>query len=524
VHVVFFMRHHGYVKNFESTLDALAARGHRVHLAFDQPVEGGTGGPTLRCTLELARRHPTLTHGSAPNVRPDAWEVFARKVRSGLDWMRYLEPELAGATKPRERTRRRAPQFVKRLVDGRGPAIRHALARTMRAIERATPLRAEDVAYLHDHAPDVVLVTPLVDCGSQLGYLRAARRLGIRTGLCVSSWDNLTSKGLIHEVPDVVTMWNDAQRREAVELHDVPDACIVTTGAQSMDHWFTLTPSTTREAFCGDLGLDPTKPLLLYMCSSGFIGEAHEADHVEDWIAWLRGRPEPELREAGVLVRPHPINAEQWRGRDLTRHGNAAVWRLENTEPATEAAKAEFFDSVHHATAVIGLNSTSMIESAAIGRPVLTLLTPEYAESQDGTAHFGLIAGDDGVLVVARSLEEHAVQLTAALANPDYSGERRRRFVEWFVRPRGLDVTATDVLVAELERLAAAPAPVPARPKLHRSALRALLTPVVHSSRVPTAKERARLRKRAQRRLYRSRKRLYRTRKRLELHLLPWRR
>jgi hypothetical protein len=513
VHVVFFMRHHGYVKNFESTLDALAERGHEVHLAFDHPVDGVQGGPTLECMLELAARHPNLTHGPAPNMKPDTWEVFARKLRSGLDWMRYLEPELAGATKPRERTRRRAPVFVKRLVDGRGPRFRHALASVMRLVERVSPLRRGDVTYLKKRAPDLVLVTPLVDSGSQLGYLRAAQRLGIHTGLCVSSWDNLTSKGLIHELPDVVTMWNDAQRREAIELHDVPEGRIVTTGAQSMDHWFTLTPSTSREAFCGELGLEPAKPYLLYMCSSGFIGESHEADHVEAWIDWLRNRPEPELRDVGVLVRPHPVNATQWVGRDLARHGNAALWRLEGTEPATQAAKEEFFDSVHHSAAVIGLNSTSMIESAAIGRPVLTLLTPEFAASQEGTAHFGLIAGPDGVLVVAHDLEQHAAQLAGALADPDYEGERRRRFVAWFVRPRGVGRAATDVLVDEIERLGTSPAPAPVRENALRSALRALLTPaVVYGSRLPTPKERARARKRfsrARRRLrHRARKAL----------------
>ncbi|MGI8780930.1 MAG: hypothetical protein ACR2L8_12345 [Solirubrobacteraceae bacterium] len=509
--VLFFMRHHGYVRNFESTLDRLAARGHEVHLAFDQPVEGAYGRPTLACLHDLAERHQGLTYGFAPNSPPDAPEVFARRVRSALDWLRYFEPALAGATKARARVAKRAPVLVRRVVSrssGCRPAGRRALVRVLRALERETPLRRDDLDFLTRLKPDLVLVTPLVDGGAQTGYVRAARRLGIRSGLCVSSWDNLTSKGLIHEIPDLVTMWNALQRREAIELHGVPDGRIAVTGAQSFDQWFRFAASTSRDEFCAACGLDPERPFLLYMCSSGFIS-GDEADHVERWIAWLRARPERELREVGVLVRPHPVNAGVWRGRDLAHHGQAALWRLEDTEPATQPAKEEYFDSVHHASAVLGLNSTSLVESAAIGRPVLTLLTPEYAASQEGTAHFGVIAGEDGMLIVARTMEQHAAQLLAALRDPDLDGERRRRFVEGFVRPHGLDVEATGVLVTEIERAAAAPPPLPARPSLGSTAIRAALAPVV---RIPTGKEWARTQKRVRRRVRRVRRRVRRRR------------
>jgi hypothetical protein len=69
----------------------------------------------------------------------------------------------------------------------------------------------------------VVLITPLINLGSsQIEYQRAARRLGIPTALCVWSWDHLSSKALIRDAPDRVFVWNDVQRREALELHGLP--------------------------------------------------------------------------------------------------------------------------------------------------------------------------------------------------------------------------------------------------------------------------------------------------------------
>jgi hypothetical protein len=96
----------------------------------------------------------------------------------------------------------------------------------------------------------VLLLTPLLYFGSYAGeYVRAARALGIRTLLGVGSWDHLTTKGLIHEAPDRVVVWNEAQRIEAGELHGIAPDRVTVTGAQAYDHWFVQKPTLSREAF-----------------------------------------------------------------------------------------------------------------------------------------------------------------------------------------------------------------------------------------------------------------------------------
>ena len=49
----------------------------------------------------------------------------------------------------------------------------------------------------------------------QVDWIKAARACGIRTAACIASWDNLTNKGLLRIEPDLVVVWNEAQRREA---------------------------------------------------------------------------------------------------------------------------------------------------------------------------------------------------------------------------------------------------------------------------------------------------------------------
>ena len=124
-------------------------------------------------------------------------------------------------------------------------------------MERAIPATPSIRAFIEARHPDLMLLTPLIDlASSQIDYLRAAREFGVPTALCVWSWDHLSSKALIRECPERVFVWNETQKREAVEMHRVPAERVVITGAQCFDHWFDRTPSRTRDEFCARIGLD----------------------------------------------------------------------------------------------------------------------------------------------------------------------------------------------------------------------------------------------------------------------------
>src|SRR4029078_2584886 len=124
------------------------------------------------------------------------------------------------------------------------------------AAERAIPVCQPIVDFLHEQAPDVLLVSPLVNTASdQVDWIKAARACAIRTGVCIASWDNLTNKGLLRIEPDMVLVWNEAQRREAQEYHYVARDRVAATGAQLFDKWFDKRPTHDREAFCRATGL-----------------------------------------------------------------------------------------------------------------------------------------------------------------------------------------------------------------------------------------------------------------------------
>ena len=124
--------------------------------------------------------------------------------------------------------------------------------------------------------------------------------------------------------------------------------------------------------------------------------------------------------------------------------------------PLEHETKADFFDSLYHSAAVVGLNTSAMIEAGIVGRRVLAPLVPEFADSQGRTLHFRYLAEvGGGLLQLADSLEGHLDQLAGALAAGPDDGGASRGFVEAFVRPHGLDVPAAHVFADAIERLAA---------------------------------------------------------------------
>ncbi len=477
--ILFSMRHSGALRNFASTLQALAARNHRVHLVFTQQDREGDG----RLLWELTHASPNITCADLENKMPwRIWRGLGRVGRCTVDYVRYLTPEYDRITSLKERARAKVIRPVRWFVElpiFRSRTGNRLLIRALLIVERAIPVDRAMFDLVAGTRPDLLLVTPLVDIGTdQVDYVKAAQRLGIRCALPVLSWDNLTNKGLIRIQPDKIFVWNEAQKTEAVTMHGANPDDVVVTGAMVYDQWFTRRPSTSREEFCARVGLDPERPILLYLCSSPFIAP-DEVNFIERWIAAIRGAADARLRTAGILVRPHPENLQPWRRFDEKALENVVVWPKGGASPVDFDSRNDFFDSMYHSAGAIGINTSAQIECGIVGRPVFSIRTPEYQRTQDGTLHFRHLTSEGGgLLQLADDFETHVRQLANALDDPEGTARRVAGFVRAFTRPHGLDQEATPRIVEAIEQLAAAPAPAPQRLPLYVYPLRVLLYPM----------------------------------------------
>jgi hypothetical protein len=464
--VVFVLRSLGYLRFFRPSFEQLVERGHDVRLLLSTADHGE---PEQRWLDRMAER-PGFSVEVDPHGLPTHRNTLHVRLRRTLEYLYYLQPGERNRALLRMRIKD-APRFVRRLTrlpPLRGTAALRGFYRLVAALDRAMPVPPAVTQFVERSRPDVLAVADPGGIRSVYSvYVAAAKRAGVPVASCVASWDNLTTRQLLREVPDALLVWNDRQVEEAVEIHRVPRERVVTTGAPHFDDWFAWTPRP-REAFLARVGLDPSRPFVLWVGGALFEYESPrtEAEYAREWLEALRSADEPELREVGVLFRPHPSRLESWQAVDLADGANAAVWpRAGMTFPIDDEAKADYYDSIYHAAAVVGLNSSAMIEATIVGRPVVGVVAPEFHDSQLGAAHFAyLLDASGGVVRVEATREQQFAALARVLAGIDEGADARRRFVRDFVRPHGLERPATEVFVDALERVARLPVAPAAEP------------------------------------------------------------
>jgi hypothetical protein len=431
----------------ESTLQALCRNGHSVRVLFGR--ESGLG------RFDRVRERVSEQDGVDVELgwmtqRSDRWRRIvpvARGLRSYGNYLRDAEQSdyyrerwerrLAEDLRGPVRSRLQGPlqsRFARRLL------VSDAAFRGLGALERRIPPAAAVTRELEEWRPDVVVASPAnLKDSVEIEYVKAARRLGIPSVVPVLSWDNLTTKGLIHVVPDLTLAWNETQRDEALRFHAIPPERVAVTGSPFFDPWFQATAEhESREDFCRRVGLDPQQPFAVYLGSSKNIASD------ETWLVSALAR---ELQSMQLLVRPHPANAKVYAALD---EPNAVVWPKSGRLPDSDSSRQDFRATLEHAVAAVGINTSGMIDAVVADRPCVALMTPEYDATQRDALHFKH-------LLQARTLEladspGACVEVLLALAQgADSTRDARRRFVASFVRPRGLETPAGTVAARAIE-------------------------------------------------------------------------
>ncbi|HEV2560409.1 MAG TPA: hypothetical protein VGU45_17445 [Microvirga sp.] len=457
------IRSYWYFKNTAPLLLEALRRGNRVVLMVtSKDVSGLTERDRIAAEdVEIAigrlkAEYPLFSVLRAPE-REDWWLPFVNSVRRALDLVHLMNARFD--TKPRLRKRAidRAPRTMSEyLMRVKATGDLDTLASRLRRLDDRIPPERQMVRLLREAAPDVIMVTPLIDLGcNQNEILRAARFLRIPTLFAVHSWDNLSMKSRIRVRPTRIVVWNALQRKEAVEYHGIPAEHVAISGAPHFDDWHNNRPKRTRARFLMDAGLDPDAPLITYLCSTVFdFQRLREQDFVKRWITALRQSGDKLLERANVLVRVHPQRVHMAAEFGCPGDPRVVVWPKNTTAPVGTRAKDDYLSSLTFADAVVGINTTGMVEAAFLERPVLTILGTEFADSQDGTFHFAYLTNNGkGMIRTAASMSEHLQQLARAVGGDQPFTTAERDYVRMFVRSQG-DISSTSRLLEVLESTA----------------------------------------------------------------------
>jgi hypothetical protein len=437
---------------FEDVLAKLLDSGHEIVIATP-----ATRSKNLPRSLRSSPRVGQLVYKEYSNpsaaramtllrdARSYVWRLGPALDRATFSRRHSLEHLVASATAGIRKADPSWPDPALPLEREEQEAIGAALAE----LERRIPPEPEMVELIRSQRPDVVLVSPLVNQRSQqTEALKAARALGVPTAFLPRSWDNLSNRGRIHVPPDRAFVWNEVQRREAIELHGLHPSSVIVTGAPHFDRFFARRSELSRAEFCRLHDFDESAPIVMFLGSSMRICP-DEATVLGQWLEAFRGSASERLRGANVLYRPHPerpdprIPTGPWSNR-----GNASI----SLKP--REGDQELYEQLFHADAAVGLNTTAQVEASILGTPVYTYSAGDLAPGQDRTLHYDyLLKQHGGAVTHSDSLAGHVRDLEGAVAG-DYDREAIRRFSEAFIRPRGLDKAVSPIVADEVLELA----------------------------------------------------------------------
>ncbi|OGQ24915.1 MAG: hypothetical protein A3C54_08430, partial [Deltaproteobacteria bacterium RIFCSPHIGHO2_02_FULL_60_17] len=298
--------------------------------------------------------------------------------------------------------------------------------------------RAPKISRLYDeYRPDAILFTKLFS--TNIHMVKEAKRRGVKTICFLEAWDNLTSKGPLAVVPDILLVWNQFMKQEAVEYHGFPPDRVRVVGIPQFDVYHDPNKFLSRKDFFERYGLDPSRKLLTYAVAAGEIAPT-DPDVIEMlYQAVISGRV---TTPAQILIRLHP----QTRGRHLEKFNRFRGRPGIAIQPAGRVARIQdgwdpswddmirLSETMYHSNVVLNVGSTISLDAIAFDTPVVAIgfegdgqrdYFESYRRYYDYT-HLKRIV-ESGGLRIAQSFDEMLHAVNRYLKDPSLDARGRER-------------------------------------------------------------------------------------------------
>jgi hypothetical protein len=365
VRILFAALHYGYFRNFESVVDELARRGHDVHLTAERQ-DSALGGREI--VERLAARHATVTFGMMP-----------RRERAYSSWLRrFASRSTTCATfGPSTRTRRRcgggrafAPREglikVLRAPGMRAAGGRRLIARLLDRVDRALPPSPAIERFVDEQHPDVAIITPLVGvvASSQLDLLRSVRaRAPARGRLCLELGSSVEQGHHPRRARPPVRL---ERRPEARGARDARRAA----GPRRRHRRAVLRSVVRSAALAHARRVRPSRrpagrPALRALGLFGALPGKPVGGRIRDAVGEVPAR-RPAPRKRARADSPASLARERMGRRRLADGAGVAFW---GGNPVDDQSRADYFDSLYHSAAVVGLNTSAFIEAGIAQAP-----------------------------------------------------------------------------------------------------------------------------------------------------------
>lgn len=252
---------------------------------------------------------------------------------------------------------------------------------------------------IKNFSPDLVIMPSSAHDPLAMEMIRITRKLGAKTLMVVDNWDNLSSKSVMYESPDYVSVWGEQSVQHSNLIHNIPAERVFIGGTPRFDDYFSSRAKKLKSNF-------KFKYLL-------FVGTALEFDERRALQALdICISENSELKNLQIIYRPHP-----WRqSSNIVEVRDLPSVRLDPqianafcSGDKTQQPDLSYYPSLlQNAEGVVGGMTTMLIEALLMRTPYLALIwdDPKYSTNMrhvyENYMHFRGIEGI-GSLILSKS-------------------------------------------------------------------------------------------------------------------------
>jgi hypothetical protein len=269
--------------------------------------------------------------------------------------------------------------------------------------------------------------------------VRVAHKMGISTAAFIFSWDNLSSRGRILPPYDYYFVWHHGMRDQLLSLYPYinKDQAFI-TGTPQFDYHFQPEYCLTRADLSSKLGLDPSRPFVLYTTGmdSDFPQEYRHVQTVIDLLAEYEDGQKPQLVVRMYVKGNSPEMKALSQKIDPDVVFPPILWEEKWFTPQYEDL-AIYTSLLHHASFGINPASTVSLELMMLDKPVINLgFDPQGSNLPNcyrwkrhiDFDHYRQVA-DSGAVLVAYSQNDMREMIHFLLDNPTANSEIRHKFI-----------------------------------------------------------------------------------------------
>lgn len=298
--------------------------------------------------------------------------------------------------------------------------------------------RVKFVKIMKPLKPDLVVTgSPGIVTYADLPYLRASRMLGIPTVGVIQQWDNLSTKGLMPFRPTKLCVWNQASKKDAIELQYYDPENVEICGVPHFDLYLRA-PFETKEEFFKKIGLDFTK-LLITFTTAPYKSVADHTYVLDILLNAIKNRLLSQ--EIQILCRLHPLDErkryEKYKdSENITFDYPGKYSPCLGWDPNIEETQ-HLIDTLYYSKVIINIASTITIEAAILDKPIINL---GFSSSEPERFYKNVLINhhkrhykyilEAGGIRIAKNEKELVDYVNMYLKNPKIDSEKRKELAE----------------------------------------------------------------------------------------------